>query len=52
LPFIIAVKGRNRQEILAAFHGSLNNDMETEFQTALQQVNQIARFRIGAILGD
>ncbi len=51
-PFIIAVKGRDRQEILKAFRGRLNNDMETEFQTALQQVNQIAGFRIGAILGD
>jgi len=51
-PFIIAVKGRNRQEILAAFRGRLSNDPETEFQTALRQVCQIARFRIGDIIGD
>lgn len=51
-PFIIAVKGRNRQEILAAFRERLNNTAETEFQTALEQVCQIARFRIEALLSD
>jgi 2-oxo-4-hydroxy-4-carboxy-5-ureidoimidazoline decarboxylase len=49
-PFIIAVKGRNRQEILTAFRDRLNNSFDTEFQTALRQVGQIARFRIGDIL--
>ena len=51
-PFIIAVKGRNRQEILAAFRGRLNNSADTEFKTALRQVCQIASFRIGDILND
>lgn len=51
-PFIIAVKGRNRREILEVFAERLNNTEETEFQTALRQVCQIARFRIGGILGD
>ena len=51
-PFIIAVKGRNRQEILTAFRERLNNAAETEFQTALRQVCQIAQFRIGDIIND
>ena len=51
-PFIIAVKGRNRQEILVAFRNRLNNVYATEFQTALKQVCQIGRFRIGDILDD
>jgi len=51
-PFIIAVKGRNRQEILVAFRERLNNVYATEFQTALTQVCQIGRFRIGDILDD
>ena len=51
-PFIIAVKGRDRQQILVAFRDRLNNVYATEFQTALTQVCQIARFRIGDILGD
>ena len=49
-PFIIAVKGRNRQEILEAFKNRLDNDKSSEFQTAVGQVCQIAKFRIGEIL--
>ena len=49
-PFIIAVKDRNRQQILEAFRSRLENDTATEFQTALRQVCQIARFRIGDIV--
>ena len=51
-PFIIAVKGRNRQEILTAFRDRLNNTYDSEFQAALHQVGQIARFRMAAILDD
>lgn len=49
-PFIIAVKGYSRQEILEIFRTRLNNDLETEFQTALGQVCKIGRLRIEAIL--
>jgi OHCU decarboxylase len=51
-PFIIAVKGRDRQEILEAFKNRLDNDTSSEFQTALEQVCQIANFRIRDILHD
>lgn len=49
-PFIIAVKGRHRQEILEVFNNRLGNDTSSEFQTALEQVCQIAKFRIRDIL--
>ena len=49
-PFIIAVKGRTRQEILGVFHERLNNELQLEFQTALRQTCQIARFRIMDII--
>ena len=51
-PFIIAVKGRTRQEILRNFRERLNNDLQTEYQTALRQTCQIARFRIMDIIND
>lgn len=50
-PFIMAVKGRNRTEILQAFEDRVNNDMETEFATALSEVERIARLRIDTLLG-
>lgn len=49
-PFIIAVKGHQRQEILDIFRGRLLNSVDDEFQAALQQVCRIARIRIEAIV--
>lgn len=45
-PFIVAVKGMTRGEILQVFNQRLQNDYETEFQSALQQIHKIARFRL------
>lgn len=45
-PFIMAVKGRHRSEILAAFVTRLENDEDTEFLTALDQINRIALLRL------
>ena len=49
-PFIIAVKGRTKDEILAAFQTRINNDRETEFDTACAQVERIALLRLRDIL--
>lgn len=46
IPFVMAVKGRKREEILAAFERRLGNDRTVEFQTALEEVHKIARFRL------
>ena len=48
-PFIIAVKGLSRGEILAAFAARLENDGEGEFATAIAQIHRIARFRLEAL---
>ena len=48
-PFIIAVRGLTRHEILDVFRQRLNNDRQAEFQTALRQTCQIARLRIGDV---
>jgi len=45
-PFIMAVKGRSRAEIIRAFEDRVNNDPETEFATALRQVERIALLRL------
>ena len=45
-PFIMAVKGRSRGEILAAFAARSGNNREQELRTAIAQVNEIARLRL------
>jgi OHCU decarboxylase len=49
-PFIVAVKGLSRADILAAFEARLANDPETEFATAIAQIHRIARFRLADLL--
>jgi OHCU decarboxylase len=48
-PFIVAVKGLTRADILAAFEARLANDPETEFATAIAQVHRIAGFRLAEL---
>ena len=48
-PFIIAVKGLNREDILKAFRARLNNAPDQEFKTALEQIHKIAWFRLAAL---
>ena len=45
-PFIKAVKGQNRQTILCEFEQRLNNSHQQEFETALDEINKIAAFRL------
>ena len=49
-PFIIAVKGLTKKDILAAFEARINNDRNEEFETACKQVERIARLRLQEIL--
>jgi 2-oxo-4-hydroxy-4-carboxy-5-ureidoimidazoline decarboxylase len=49
-PFIVAVKGMTRSEILAQFERRLGNDPETEFATALEQIHRIAGFRLAELM--
>lgn len=48
-PFILAVRGRNRQEILQNFRDRVDNTPHAEFAEALKQVHRIALLRIEAL---
>ncbi|MET0532298.1 MAG: 2-oxo-4-hydroxy-4-carboxy-5-ureidoimidazoline decarboxylase, partial [Microvirga sp.] len=45
-PFIMAVKGRSKEEILDAFEERVDHDPETEFGTAVVQIELIALLRL------
>ncbi len=45
-PYIIAVTGLTRADILAHFRARVHNDRETEFTTALNEVHKIALIRL------
>ncbi len=49
-PFIIAVKGLNKDDILRAFEQRIDNNAEEEFATATAQVEKIALLRLAALL--
>lgn len=51
-PFIIAVKGLNRFDILESFETRISNAVEQEFETACAQVEKIALLRLQALLPD
>lgn len=51
-PYILAVRGRDKYQILENFGGRLNNDPGTEFHEALKQVNRIASMRIQTVFED
>ena len=48
-PFIIAVKGLTRIDILQAFRKRIHSTPDAEFETAIEQINKIAGFRIAAL---
>ena len=48
-PFIMAVKGCNRHDILESFRARLENTGDEEFRSAVEQVIRIGRFRIDSI---
>ena len=48
-PFIVAVKGLTRGDILRAFEARLANDPKTEFATAIAQIHRIAGFRLAEL---
>ena len=49
-PFIIAVKGKNRKEILNNFRQRITNNINLEFEEAKEQVKKIANFRLSEII--
>ncbi|MGO8920959.1 MAG: 2-oxo-4-hydroxy-4-carboxy-5-ureidoimidazoline decarboxylase [Stellaceae bacterium] len=49
-PFVMAVKGRSKAEILAAFAARLAEPPEAEFERALQEIARIARLRLETLV--
>ena len=49
-PFIIAVKGKNKNEILNYFKERIKNSLDEEFLEAKKQVKKIATFRLEEII--
>ncbi len=48
-PFILAVRGLRRTDILDNFRARVHSDPKTEFTEALTQVHKIARLRLDAL---
>ncbi len=49
-PFIIAVKGKNKEEILNSFRQRITNNINLEFEEAKKQVKIIASLRLSEII--
>lgn len=49
-PFVMAVKGRSKEEIMAAFERRLQHDEASEMRTALEQIERIALLRLEDML--
>jgi OHCU decarboxylase len=45
-PFIMAVKGRSKAEIMSSFETRIKNSQDAEFNTALEQIDRIAALRL------
>ncbi len=48
--FIMAIRGRRKDEILAAFERRLTHDVDQERAEALAQIERIARLRLDLML--
>lgn len=49
-PFILAVRGKTKEEIMTAFEKRIGNDRATELDTACRQVERIALLRLKDML--
>jgi OHCU decarboxylase len=51
-PFVMAVRGSNRHDILSAFERRLGNTPEAEIATTIGEIHKIARLRLEALGGN
>tara|TARA_B100000530_G_C15830039_1_gene437062 strand:- start:565 stop:927 length:363 start_codon:yes stop_codon:yes gene_type:complete len=53
IPFILAVRNKNKNEIIEDFKNRLNNsDVEKEIEISINQVREIAKLRLEEIIND
>ena len=50
MPFVIAVRGLTRTDIIAALRRRIDNNADTEQSEALSQIYRIGRFRLEALI--
>lgn len=50
-PFVVAVKGLSRYQIMDAAEERMGRGRDIEFQECLHQIGRIARFRLDALFG-
>ena len=48
-PFILAIKGKNKSDILSEFKKRILNSIDDEFNEAIMQVSKIAKLRLNEI---
>lgn len=51
-PFILAVRGKSKHDVLAAMETRLYNSTEAELQAALAEIYKIARFRLADMVAE
>ena len=51
-PFVIAVSGLNKHQIIAAMQTRLESDETTEFATSLNEIDKIAKIRLDALIDE
>lgn len=49
-PFVVAVRGRSRSEILTVFGERLENGLDAEFARALDEIARIAELRLRSVV--
>lgn len=49
-PFVVAVRGLSRADIITRFEQRLSGDRAQEFATALAEIGKIARLRLGLLV--
>ena len=51
-PFVIAVSGLNKHQIIAAMQERLLNDHDTEFAACIREIGKIGRIRLDALFDE
>ncbi len=49
-PFVVAVSGLNKHQVITAMQTRLQNDYDTEFETSINEIGKIARIRLEALV--
>ena len=53
IPFIFAVRNKNKNEIITEFKSRLeNNDLNLEIKTSISQVKEIAKLRLTELINE